>query len=132
MEYNYHIRIALKDIEPTDEFVKLFTIECDLLSNRDWFPVIGGEEPTIGSEYGSGPNEHFEEEIILLTSKFPEYTFYVYFFFKNMICLHVYEIKDKTVILLHKEYLYEGIQVPGSKICITFDSGCNVDNDIFP
>jgi hypothetical protein len=135
MGYSYCIRIALNtdvDIQEGDDlWNQLEYIYRDLLSKSDgWFPEFGIEGSSSSGGYGTGPNDHFRDEVVKFTSQFPEYMFFVYFFYFDMQCLDVFEIMDYNVNNVQSIDMESGIDVPGGKVFATFQSTMTVDNEI--
>lgn len=109
MGYKAYILVSLVDIP---EHLKLLKYE-DLwkVLTKDYFPkfkivydelktlsLLTGPETYISSGGASKILNVFDEEITLFTSKFPEFTFGVYFFYYDLLCLKYWTVKNDKIL----------------------------------
>lgn len=128
MGYDYCIRIALKDIDPSDKIDRIIEQLSLELAHRDWFPKFGIIE---SGGYGTGPGDHFEDEIIRLTSQVPFLTFYVYFFYWDLTNLIVYEIKDTDVKKIYEHSFERELpKIPGGRADVRYTGYINVNREL--
>lgn len=101
MGYDYLFRIALPQIKDREELKEwdepLFYAALDLEKERPWFPSFGKKEHSSAGGYGTGPNEHLEEELRLFGRQFPNLLFYIYFFYWDLTCLTIYSLQGEEV-----------------------------------
>lgn len=122
MGYTYCIRIAI-DIQPdiyqnytlSNELQRIYSL---LQGKDDWFPTFGETEHSSSGGYGTGPNEHFYREIVRFTSLFPQYSFFVYFFYWDMQILEIFSIRDSDIQKIKSINFDNGISVPGGIVLI--------------
>jgi len=131
MGYSYCIRIACGTKPSTQDIDKMEREYSKLLEdNSGWFPTFGETETSSSGGYGTGPNEDFSQERIRFTFLFPQYTFFIYFFYWDMMMLEVFSIQDTDILKVKVTDLEDGISIPGGKVSLSFDGYINVPNEI--
>lgn len=137
MGYSYHFRIAIesefpdKTIEDIEKNKALILKEYNILKKRDWFPKFGEPDSSGSKGYGTGPGDNFKNEIILFTSKFPEYTFLIYCFYWDNLDLEVFKINNRKIDSIYHTSL-ETVKVSelsNFSIYMT-PNNVEIDNDI--
>lgn len=103
-----HFRIAIESEHPDETIEDIEKNRARLigvyntLRERDWFPNFGDFDSSNSGGYGTGPGDNFQDEIILFTSNFPEYTFLVYCFYWDNTDLEVFRINNNEIQLIYQ------------------------------
>lgn len=132
MGYDYLIRLSVGKLQLTREQLLQITKAYNEILQQDkdgWFPIFGKEDHTSSFGYGGGNSDKLKENIVKLTSLFPEITFYIHYFYYDMTSLEIYSILDKEI----KEILIkqpEEIDTGISKIFTSFNGDCYIDGEI--
>lgn len=134
MGYDYCIRIAV-DVEydirdDSSQYNEFERVYSTLLQESDLFPTFGEVGHTSSGGYGTGPNEYFEEEIFKFTSLFPQYSFFIYFFYWDMAVLEVFSIQGSDLQRVQTIDVEDGIPVPGGRVFSSLNKSIDVNNEI--
>lgn len=105
MGYGYNFQIAVEEINLFYDFYKDQIKEAyQQLKDREWFPIFGETEFSSSGGYGTGAcNTGLLEELILLTSQFPNLTFVIFYSWWDNTNLSIYRLRGD--ILLDEEII---------------------------
>ena len=116
-----------------DKHIPEFKQTYEELKDREFYSLIGPKNYVCS---GGAWNviESFKDEITLFTSKHPEFTFGIYFFYSDLTVVKYWEVKNDTILLGEKyDELLEGtddeyIEFPKIKLKVNIEFNPNLVN----
>ena len=115
MALSYEFKIALENssehlgnsVFREEIFPKMQKAYQELVKKNEWFPKIRKHiDYYYSNGYGEGPQkEHPLDDLLLFTTQFPDYTFYIFYLWFNHKNLAIYRIKgDQLLDEYNKSY----------------------------
>ena len=129
MGYNYYLRIATEE-NIDNETLESINNTYNSLRDDGWNIEFDICKHTSSRGYGTGPDNEFSKNITILTNKFPDISFLVYFFYWDLTHLTVLRVRGSNVDeIFYKSY--EDIDIPGGLVGAVFDPETfSVDNEL--